>query len=330
MEARRAVSILFIAFILLAGHRASGQESGGLIGKKKGSKPQSEMDTTITHTCGWLFADGLSANTNQLWQISYDTLMKFIDSCPTFPQSWEAFSTMSGDVQFFLNGNFIDDSVIEAQYRNWLYSVIYMDNADPAYFCQCIQQIAGTFSFMKPDTSEQVTFEDDNVSIAIDRWIMQNPKCDSAAEWANWQSFRRIQLEQYNRDKNSGINYPYDTTIPTLSQIGYGLDTLPAKYAFYASVSNPSAPNIITSITASPNPVSIGTEITFGISQEAYVKIGLFDILGHEVTSPGYEGLFAPGNHEVPLSLQSLPSGTYFARILTAYGSVATVKLVKE
>jgi len=108
-----------------------------------------------------------------------------------------------------------------------------------------------------------------------------------------------------------------------------GLDTLLARH-FLFSVSEQPQPGIILNATASPNPVSTGTIITFGISQEAYVKINLFDLLGHEVTSPGFEGLFAPSNHEVPLSLSNLPSGTYFARILTAYGNVATLKLVKE
>jgi hypothetical protein len=111
-----------------------------------------------------------------------------------------------------------------------------------------------------------------------------------------------------------------------------GLDTLLARHSLYASVV-PQPESIILSATASPNPVSTGTIITFGLSQEAYVKINLFDILGHGVAGSGregFEGLFQPGNHEVPLSLQGLPSGTYYARILTAFGSVATVKLVKE
>jgi hypothetical protein len=60
------------------------------------------------------------------------------------------------------------------------------------------------------------------------------------------------------------------------------------------------------------------------------VKIELFDILGHALASSGFESLFQPGNKEIPISLASLPVGTYFARILTTYGEVQTVKLVKE
>jgi hypothetical protein len=90
---------------------------------------------------------------------------------------------------------------------------------------------------------------------------------------------------------------------------------------------------ILSNATAYPNPTGEGTVISFGISQEAYVKIELFDILGHEVDWDGRAGstdLREPGNTSVPISLAGLNSGSYFARIVTNYGEVETVKIVKE
>ena len=83
-------------------------------------------------------------------------------------------------------------------------------------------------------------------------------------------------------------------------------------------------------VFASPNPVTSGTVIYFTTCKEAFVKINLFDVLGQEVTSYGFESLFEPGNKSVPISLAGLAPGTYYARILAAYGEVQTVKLVKE
>jgi hypothetical protein len=57
---------------------------------------------------------------------------------------------------------------------------------------------------------------------------------------------------------------------------------------------------------------------------------GSLDLLGNRVSSSGFESLFEPGNKAVPISLHGLAAGTYFARVVTAYGEVQTVKLVKE
>ena len=95
--------------------------------------------------------------------------------------------------------------------------------------------------------------------------------------------------------------------------------------------------NILSSITAFPNPANTETVISFGISKEAYVKLELYDVLGHPVSGDSRAGgadlremLMEPGNKSVPISLAGLPSGTYYARIQTAYGEVESVKIVKE
>jgi hypothetical protein len=87
---------------------------------------------------------------------------------------------------------------------------------------------------------------------------------------------------------------------------------------------------IISNATANPNPTTSETVISFGVSQEAYIKIQLFDVLGQEVSSVSGESLFEPGNTSVPISLAGLPGGTYYARIMTNYGEVQTVKIVKQ
>jgi hypothetical protein len=128
---------------------------------------------------------------------------------------------------------------------------------------------------------------------------------------------------------------PLDTTLPPLDSIQQGLNELLNKHFLYVNAVSENFHTILSNATANPNPTGEGTVISFGISKEAYVKIELFDVLGHEVEGRAgsadlREGLFEPGNRSVPLSLAGLPSGTYFVRILTAYGEVQSVKLVKE
>ncbi len=300
--------------------------------KKKEPKSLSIMDTTVSFdTCDYLLQVGQELSQFQVWQDSYDTLQLFIERCPLYQNSQNAFGGLQVDIQNLLPaGNYPQDSAVYAKYRAWLYSVLYLNTTAPDYFCACVEQIFGSFGYATDDTTHEQFFMASNGSVAFLKWLILNTDCDSSSEWNDWQHIRREQFQLWQQDSLDGIHYPYDTTIPTLSQIGYGLDTLLAKHAFYASVSETPQPGIISNPTAYPNPTSEGTVISFGISKEAYVKIELFDVLGHEVGSAGFESLFEPGNKSVPLSLSGLPSGTYFARIQTAYGEAQSVKLAKE
>jgi hypothetical protein len=279
------------------------ETSLGYKAKDKGSKPQAVDSIT---PCRLRLNEGLSYENSNLFQMAYDTLMKYIDTCYNDAISYEAFNTMtSSEYQLKLK-----DSMIEMKYRLWLESVLYLNTTNPEYFCQCVQALGSTFDLP-------------NSGFAVLQWLILNTPCDTPYLWQLYESSRQSQNETW-QEVHPGV--PLDTTLPTLQQLG--IDTLLDRHLLAVVPNQPQS--VLTYATASPNPVSTGTVITFGISQEAYVKINLFDLLGAPVSGEGFEGLFAPGNHEVPLSLQGLPSGTYFARILTAYGNVATVKLVKE
>jgi len=289
----------------------------------KGAKPQLKLKQAndTLQACNVLYMHGYEAHTKRQWQLAFDTLTRYIESCANNPSSRSpaVFPWLSSAV-VGLHGS--DGGTYRETYLGWLESVLYLNTNEPEYFCADVEAMAG-FLPLTHDTMPGYASRWDNEGLAVINWLIHNSTCDTPYLAQEYDQERQTQLEQW---ANNPTAYKLDTTLPPLST--WGLDTLLAKHFLYASVDNPKS--IILNATASPNPVNTGTIITFGINQEAYVKINLFDLLGHEVTSPGYQGLFAPGNHAVPLSLQGLPSGTYYARILTAFGSVATVKLVKE
>jgi hypothetical protein len=339
--------LLLISIVLLAGRVACGQKSASLflsptppsragtldlraapcptratyfgdIAKKGNIEPMSVLDDT--ENCDSLRFKIWDYTGPEQTQQCYDTVKKFIETCYNDPWAPSMFQYFSAALQLLAAA----DSSLWLEGRQWLESVLYLNTTNPAYFCACLDAIGATFH-SPSDTTETLLWEEQNRQQALAQWEIQNTSCDTPFLQNQFYATRASQYEDWLND----TLIPLDTTIPPLSSLGGGLDTLLARHLLYSNVSwHPQS--IILNATASPNPVSTGTVITFGISQEAYVKINLFDLLGHEVTSPGFEGLFAPGNHEVPLSLQGLPGGTYFARILTAYGNVATVKLVKE
>jgi len=290
----------------------------GAIAQPKGKfLPMSIADDT--ENCDSLWFKIGEFEGGQDYQSVYDSTKKFIEICYNDYRAPSMFSQyFSSSLQILAGG----DTSLWLESRLWLESVLYLNTTNPEYFCACVEAIAGTFHSAS-DTSEALYWKEENCGLAIGRWLIQNTTCDTPLIQNNFNATRSSQYESWLND----TTVPLDTTLPSLASLG--LDTLLARHFLYG-VSDNVQFNILTGATASPNPVSTGTVITFGISQEAYVKINLFNVLGEQVTSPGYEGLFQPGNHAVPLSLQGLPSGTYYARILTAFGSVETVKLVKE
>ncbi len=260
------------------------------------------------------------------WQQLYDSTKKFIETCYNNYWAPSMFQEFSAALQPLATA----DSSLWLEGRQWLESVLYLNTTNPSYFCACLDAIGATFN-SPSDTTETLLWAEQNRQLALARWEIENTTCDTPILENQFNDTRISQYETWLND----TTVPLDTTLPSLASLG--LDTLLARHFLYASVSETPQPGIISNPTAYPNPTGEGTVISFGISQEAYVKIELFDVLGHLVSGsgnrgpgPGFEGLFEPGNKSVPLSLAGLPSGTYFARIQTAYGEAQSVNLVKE
>ncbi|HEY3875381.1 MAG TPA: T9SS type A sorting domain-containing protein, partial [Candidatus Kapabacteria bacterium] len=280
-------------------------------------KSLSQPDSLPTG-CQWLDNEAHGYGDNHDWQMEYDTAMKFVDQCATStsPRAEAGFIYITQATDELGNGGSLRSNTYA-----WLKSVLYLNTTDPEYFCQCVYAMSGEIpvpNHISPDTGY-------DWGLALIRWMMQNTNCDSSELYNLFKETRNVQIHTWLNDTTQ---YRLDTTIPPLSVVDPGLDTLLARHFFYATVGTPQG--ILSNASAYPNPTGTGTVISFGIAKEAYVKIELYDVLGHAAGSNGFESLFEPGNKAVPISLAGLPSGTYFARIQTAYGEVESVKIVKQ
>ena len=290
---------------------------------KKHSDLQPQSILSDSASCAVRWAEVYSYEEKQQWQEIYDTGKLLVDSCYNNYQGMEGiFGFLSGAVQQL----YIADTNIYSEYNQWLESVLYLNTTDPQYFCDCAVQLSGTLtSNPNKDTTETLNWKALNRGLAVLNWLVQNTTCDTPQIAGEIKSARSTQRQEWLND----TSVPLDTTLPPLDSIQPGLLELLDRHLLYADVPF-NFHGILSNATANPNPATEGTVISFSIAKEAYVKIELFNVLGHEVGSAGFESLFEPGNKSVPLSLAGLPSGTYFARILTAYGEVQSVKLVKE
>ncbi len=279
-------------------------------------------DTTYDETlCDSLFYAVELLEGAREWQQTYDSAEAFIETCYNSPNAPMMFGVFASAWEQIAG----HDSAKMAQGQRWLESVLYLNTTNPEYFCACVEH----FGIWWPDTGgETHAWRSENRTLAIDRWLIQNTSCDTPHIQGWYDASRESQRDDWLND----TNVLYDTTLPALDSIEPGLEELLDRHLLYASVADrpPNAPMIISDASASPNPVNTGTVISFAMNKEAYVKIQLYDVLGKQLGNSAFESLFQPGNKSVPISLAGLPSGTYYARIVTAYGEVQTVKLVKE
>jgi hypothetical protein len=297
--------------------------SSRAITKHSGMKPQSIEDTTKPiDTCLYLWARGRDDDAQAQWPECYDTLKMFVERCPKNQWAHTAFGGMSNACDYGGNG---PSPGCWISYQNWLISALAWNPGNAQYFCADVEALMGTVG-ISPDTDWQEANTNTNRGMSVLYWILHNPLCNNADDSELYVQSRGSQIRTW-RDTQDTSKVPLDTTIYPMQDLG--LDSL-LKYAALLGVNEGNAPSIITNATAYPNPTGEGTVVSFGVSREAYVTIALLDVLGHEVTAPSFGGVVEPGNLSVPLTLQELPSGTYFARIMTTYGEVQTVKIVKE
>lgn len=71
-----------------------------------------------------------------------------------------------------------------------------------------------------------------------------------------------------------------------------------------------------------PNPFNPSTTIQFEVDQPGHVRIGVYDLMGREV-SVLHEGMMNAGSHETIWDASGFPSGTYIVRLETPAGAKA-------
>jgi len=248
----------------------------------------------------------------------YDTSKKFVEQCPHDPNSFFGFDMMTDAVQ-----NLGNSGPRRADYLSWLKSVLYLNTADPEYFCGCVEAIAGELPVpptVWPDTGY-------NYPLAVQQWLLQNTTCDTTALRQIYTDTRRTQFQMWANDPS---RYKLDTTLPTMEQLG--LDTLLAKHFQFAEVrGTDNFASIVPSYGVTKNPTDGQTELRFTLGAEAYVRVQVCDILGRVVAGDDERGrILSLGEHRLPLDLSNDPAGTYYLRLSLGTGEARTIKIVKD
>ncbi len=99
----------------------------------------------------------------------------------------------------------------------------------------------------------------------------------------------------------------YQITIYEHQGIDEGTPRLPSEFVLFDNY---------------PNPFNGSTVIGFSIKKDSRVSLEVFDILGRKVDTI-FQGSMKAGEHKLEWKADSVPSGLYFYRLTTDYGSIA-------
>jgi len=274
-------------------------------------------------SCSDLYVMGDALSKNQQWRSAFDTLKRFIETCPynRSPYASVAFAEIGSALSHFGN-----DDAHRANYLSWLKSVLYLNTVDPEYFCACVRQMAGTLPLPHDTTAGRVS-RATNITLSVWHWLLLNTSCDTPTLWQNYELTRQTQIEQWQNDPTA---YTLDTTLPPLST--WGLDTLLAKHFLYASVKGgaDNFASIVPAYALTRNPTDGETELRFTLGKDAYLHVEVHDVLGRVVFGEPVGKILSTGEHRLPVDLRSAPAGTYYLTISLGTGEVRTIKLVKQ
>lgn len=87
--------------------------------------------------------------------------------------------------------------------------------------------------------------------------------------------------------------------------------------------------SMVSRISNFPNPVVENTTFTFNLTQNAAVKINIYDLNGRLISTP-YKNSLEPGNNSITVDLSDLSSGTYLYAIETNGIKSSSSKLIKK
>ena len=152
---------------------------------------------TCAHLFSWKYDQPQSASEAKE---KYDTLRLYVERCAASDnKSYQVFPSLDGAAGLCAP----NDTNRFKQYRDWLISVLYLNTSEPAYFCNCMSSIGGTFKYGKYNSIAS--------ALAVLDYIRHIPAC-----------YGKGLDREYTQDSLELHRSSLDTSIPSLDSLGLG------------------------------------------------------------------------------------------------------------
>ena len=279
--------------------------------KKRNNTPASADSST----CISLYWKGSRYVSNGMWNLGKDTLEYFVESCPLDANAPGALGYLPGAVSGLASQS------EWLAFREWLFKVLYL-NPDSVYYCTDAEDLISTFNYVDGSRGDDMRGR-----IAVENFIVNSGKCPYLVESIQKSMQKQWQLLHDKWLSSGDTSTPFDSTLPTLQDIGFEL-LLGPQYAVEHHGAMPSS--VLGTIESSPNPFTSDAEIRYTLNVPASLTVEVFDLLGKKVTTLVPSVMTTNGDYILKLPGTSLASGTYYVRFTVPEGEVRTLKLTKE
>jgi hypothetical protein len=238
-----------------------------------------------------------------------------VESCPS-----EFFADGSISQLSHTNQNRSKDPYRYVDYREWLKKMLPVADTIPRLYCEIVNAIAVSLAF-----HETRGVDDWKGYLAVIKFIRENGRCELfESSWIN--STKLMWSLTYNRWRDTvsvdTTLYPFDSTLPSLEELGLGL--LRGKSGA-ASERTRSLLNMFVS----ENPFKGSNEATIQLTKPVLAALTLHDAMGSLVWGSNDLVRMPEGESRYSLETAELASGTYYLRLATSQGEIRTIKLTK-
>ncbi len=276
------------------------------------------VDTSAvdSSTCYQLYVDGTEYQGEGAYLTARDTLRYVIENCHQYLAKQMPFAFGH------LNGAESGIGTEWLNFREWLFSILYL-SPDTNYFCPAVDDLLSTFNYTTGPRGDDMKGK-----IAVENFIVATGRCPLSASY--YRSAMKLQWgavhAKWQDTVKDTLATPFDSTLPTLQQIGFQILLGPQSGAVnYSSLPT----TVLGSISASPNPFASEQMVAYTLNIPATLTVEVFDALGSKVLSQVPSVFTTNGDYTFTLG-NSLPSGTYYVRFAVPEGEVKTIKVVKE
>jgi hypothetical protein len=149
----------------------------------------------------------------------------------------------------------------------------------------------------------------------------------SAAQLETWflEATKRNKVLENGSDAK--ISDPFNLTDPDFQPMA-GSPALNASYWTLTPAVKIKASDSQISVTNYPNPFTVSTEIELKLTQDAPVRVFVFNLAG-SLVSEIYNGELIKGTHKFSFNAQNLPKGLYFGKIMVE-NQTQTLKMIAQ